>query len=205
MPRQPKPFYRSGYIASSLNTDGVSFRVTYTRWADTPVPNKSRKKSGRLIGKATTAEEIQRLRHCIATYSIDPGRRDWLFCLATQLEHGKRPLSAEKANKALQRVKIASEDAIRLMRGNRSSRVTHSLDGEAIVKEAHLLVLQLIHKSLRLPGSSNPPDQPLSEVEYEKLVRCGVCILGIFSSWRNLFVSAMPMHGKDTSSLCVIS
>ena len=206
MPRQPKPFYRSGYIASSLNTDGVSFRVTYTRWADKPVPARSKKrKSGRLIGKATTAEEINGLRHCIATFAIDPGRRDWLFCLATQLEHAKRPLSAEKANAALRRVVIASEDALTKMRGNRGSRVAHFLDGDGLVKRAHSLVVKLISNSLRLPQGNISPDQPLSKDEYKELVRCGVCIVGIFSSWRNLFVSAMPMHVKDTSSLCVIS
>ena len=75
----------------------MHFAVTYGKLKDKIVPvRKGSKVPRRLSGHASTVEEIQSVRHLIHTYAIDPGRRDWIFGLASQVRHADRPTSASE-------------------------------------------------------------------------------------------------------------
>ena len=75
----------------------MHFSVTYGKLKDKIVPvRKDGNLPRRLSGHASTAEEIQSLRNLVHTFAIDPGRRDWIFGLASQVRHADRPTSASE-------------------------------------------------------------------------------------------------------------
>ena len=75
----------------------MHFAVTYGKLKDKIVPvRKDVNLPRRLSGHASTVEEIQSVRHLVHTYAIDPGRRDWIFGLASQVRHADRPTSASE-------------------------------------------------------------------------------------------------------------
>ena len=49
------------------------------------------------------------MRNLVHTFAIDPGRRDWIFGLASQVRHADRPTSASEVVMVHRRLDYAFE------------------------------------------------------------------------------------------------